>query len=739
MSSWAKELDEAAELATRTGHWHVVLFYLLCGLAAIPTAFLVFSQVFTNGTPEHWCAPPPELESLLLPDEFLRFLTVPKDQGVYESCRAYSVDPRALYAALNEYIDERSELIREGGALRMVTIRQLVPAMGEAERKQQITKVKEAILTLRSKEPEACAHGWRFSKEHYLKTLVTEYSLVCDSAWMPTTGTALFWVGSVFGNLIFGSISDRYGRRPTILLMILLEVPLSIAASFPSTYWSYAGIRVICGLFFPALYQQPFILALELMPPNKRPYTGIFVGMLFASGMCLLALVAFAIRDWFYLSLATSLPFVFLFGYYWLLPESPRWLVGRGRIAKAEKVYRDLAKKNGINLPRGFLMELHKKLRDEEADITLLSNGNGHIMGFPDIPEKNNYDRRISNMLTFKPDISIINDTEVANKVDHLEKIIALEVAEIVNKKAKLRKDEETDESIDDNSNEEPLLNRDITQKSTQTDPYKKSPTNTLRKKSIQLVSKIFMAEDDEEDAIENKRMDDQNSEGDCKASPLDIFRYPNIRKKFFLLSFNWVAIGVVYNSLSYNTPNLGVDDYLAFFIGGAVEIPSYFLAWRCMDRFGRRWVLCICMSIGGLACISCLFVPEASPWITVSLSMFGRLLIAASFAVFYVQIGELLPTVVRAQAMGAASFISGLGLLASPYIAYLAIYGRALPFIVMGILSVVAGVLSLFLPETLNQTLPQTLEDGEMFGRNFKLLSCVERPKRSINSGDLD
>lgn len=51
------------------------------------------------------------------------------------------------------------------------------------------------------------------------------------------------------------------------------------------------------------------------------------------------------------------------------------------------------------------------------------------------------------------------------------------------------------------------------------------------------------------------------------------------------------------------------------------------------------------------------------------SLAMLGRLCAAASFAVFYVQIGELLPTVVRSQAMGASSFISGLGLLTVPYI----------------------------------------------------------------------
>lgn len=56
--------------------------------------------------------------------------------------------------------------------------------------------------------------------------------------------------------------------------MIFLEVPLCILASFPGNYWGYIAWRVLGGLFFPALYQQPFILALELMPPATRTYTG---------------------------------------------------------------------------------------------------------------------------------------------------------------------------------------------------------------------------------------------------------------------------------------------------------------------------------------------------------------------------------------------------------------------------------------------------------------------------------
>lgn len=68
----------------------------------------------------------------------------------------------------------------------------------------------------------------------------------------------------------------RYGRRPTILLMIYLEVPLAIATALPNSYTTYIVLRIVGGLFFPALYQQPFILALELMPPSRRPNVGMY-------------------------------------------------------------------------------------------------------------------------------------------------------------------------------------------------------------------------------------------------------------------------------------------------------------------------------------------------------------------------------------------------------------------------------------------------------------------------------
>ena len=61
--------------------------------------------------------------------------------------------------------------------------------------------------------------------------------------------------------------------------------------------------------------------------------------------------------------------------------------------------------------------------------------------------------------------------------------------------------------------------------------------------------------------------------------------------------------------------------------------------------------------------------ITDANPWITVTLAMIGKFQIAASFAVIYVYAGELMPTVVRSEAMGISSFIAGIGLLIFPQI----------------------------------------------------------------------
>lgn len=114
---------------------------------------------------------------------------------------------------------------------------------------------------------------------------------------------------------------------------------------------------------------------------------------------------------------------------------------------------------------------------------------------------------------------------------------------------------------------------------------------------------------------IENKPADDANDASErpapSRGTMWQLMRFPNMRRKFCILTFLWLANSVAYNGLSYNSSNLGVSDTLAFFINAIVEAPAYILTWWAMNKWGRRWTICFTMMPGGLACCCCMFVPE--------------------------------------------------------------------------------------------------------------------------------
>lgn len=207
----------------------------------------------------------------------------------------------------------------------------------------------------------------------------------------------------------------------------------------------------------------------------------------------------------------------------------------------------------------------------------------------------------------------------------------------------------------------------------------------------------------------------------------LDLFRTPNMRLKTILITFNWFANNTVYVGLSYYGPAMGSDEYLSFFLSGLVELPGYMLCWAVMDRWGRRWPLCLLMVVGGLFCSVTVLMPPDAVTETLVLYLIAKFAIAASFLILYPFAGELYPTEIRGVGIGFTAYLGGIGLVAIPFINHLGSDWLVLPLLVMGVVSAAGGIVGLRLPETLFQKLPQTLEEGEEFGKNFGLRQCLQ------------
>ena len=91
-----------------------------------------------------------------------------------------------------------------------------------------------------------------------------------------------------------------------------------------------------------------------MMAPDWRGMAGNAFGVPYALGYASLAGAAWFLRNWRDLQLAlTVAPIVFL-TLMFFVPESPRWLLSKGKTVAAEKILRDIAKTNGQTLPDNF-------------------------------------------------------------------------------------------------------------------------------------------------------------------------------------------------------------------------------------------------------------------------------------------------------------------------------------------------------------------------------------------------
>ncbi|KAH8297328.1 hypothetical protein KR044_010416 [Drosophila immigrans] len=429
--------------------------------------------------------------------------------------------------------------------------------------------------------PEQTQRCQQFVYEIGEHTIVQEWQLTCkENTWkLAFVGTTHF-AGLVIGTALFGYLADRYGRKYVFLFCTIFMGLTGIGQAFAWDYISFLIFALLNAVGTSGVYPLAFIIGVEMVGPRKREMTSIVLNYFYAVGEALVGLAAWLLTDWKHLQLALSIPPLFFVIYFWLVPESVRWLLARNEHEKAGVIIRKAAHVN----QRELSLELMACFKQQNLNST------------------------------------------------------------------------------------------------------------------------------------DNQHLCSDQEQRQIWASVKQVFGSHSLIWRYSILLIIWAVNAIVFYGLSLNSTNLSGNKYLNFALVCLIEIPGYSLAWVCLRKFGRRLALSSSLLLCSVTCAASgymtlgMVIQPCPNWLIITLFLLGKLGITSSFAVIYTYTAEMMPTVIRSGGVGVMSTFARFGAMLAPFVPLLGNYYEPLPLLLFGGASLLAGFLSLLLPETFHKKLPDTV-----------------------------
>lgn len=149
-------------------------------------------------------------------------------------------------------------------------------------------------------------------------------------------------IGIFLGAPIFGWLTDRYGRRRLFTFDIVLFLVAGLAQAFVTEGWQLFVIRLVLGIAIGAEYAIGAPMLAEFVPAKGRGarlallevcwYVGFLISVLIGYGLLALGV------DWRWILATSAIPALVTLVLRYGLPESPRWLLSRGRTEEARRI-----------------------------------------------------------------------------------------------------------------------------------------------------------------------------------------------------------------------------------------------------------------------------------------------------------------------------------------------------------------------------------------------------------------
>ncbi|XP_007667830.1 solute carrier family 22 member 12-like isoform X1 [Ornithorhynchus anatinus] len=418
---------------------------------------------------------------------------------------------------------------------------------------------------------EPCEDGWVYDRSVFTSTFVTEWDLVCELLPQKAMSQSIYMAGILLGSIIYGHISDRFGRKSVLIWAYLQLGMASTGVAFSPTLTIYRLLRFLSAFALAGIMINTGSLILEWTPTVSRAFFMMMFVACYSVGHLVLAGFAYAIRDWRSLQVAVSVPFFAIFLYSWGYAESARWLSMAGRPGQALKELRKVARINRKAVAKGCLtIEMLRSLSQDELTAA-----------------KSHY-------------------------------------------------------------------------------------------------------------------------------TVIDLFRLPALRRISCCITLASFAVTFSFYGQSLDLQDLGGNLFLTQTLFGSVDFLAKLMAYIFLNHLSCRTTLSVFMVLSGLFLLANIFVPADQPGLRVGFAVIGIGCLGTAVSCITLCVGELYPTVLRQTSSGLDHVSRRIGGILAPLWRIMGGHFSLLPTIFYGAIPITAGIAVLFLPETQNRPLPDTIQDVE-------------------------
>ncbi|XP_002137941.2 organic cation transporter protein isoform X1 [Drosophila pseudoobscura] len=300
------ETDVIGDLMGHYGKWQLLMTVLL-SLFQVPNTFHISSSVYQAANKDFWCQRPLELQQMPV-DEWRNL------SGSNDNCH-------------------RWEGIGWSSLANDTTL-------------QEATEVVASVGNL-----VAC-ESWEYeTHDNVGNTWTSEWDLVCDKEHLKNVAEMFFLLGVATGGIISGYLSDKFGRKTMLFISAILQTIFGLCLYFCSSFELYLTLRALLGLVSVSVTYSALILAIEYVDGKWRTIAGMYNLFPLPISYMIISGLAYLTQDYQALQLCIGLPGIFLCFLWFVVPESPRWLLVKGRVDEVRRIIEAAAKFNGRQLP----------------------------------------------------------------------------------------------------------------------------------------------------------------------------------------------------------------------------------------------------------------------------------------------------------------------------------------------------------------------------------------------------